>query len=145
MWVNPVDLKQTLHLLAYLLHLRHDRPVFDRFNPKEKFEYFGVFWGTVLLGVTGALLWGEQLATRFFPGRLLNLALIAHTYEAFLAVIHVGILHIINVMLHPLVFPLSPATITGRTPTPVMAEEHTGQVLRAARELGLSTEGVSHE
>ncbi len=145
MWVNPIDLRQTLHLLAYLLHLRPDRPVFDRFNPKEKFEYFGVFWGTVLLGVTGALLWGEQIASRFFSGRLLNLALIAHTYEAFLAVIHVGILHLINVMLHPLVFPLSPATITGRTPTAVMAEEHTGQVLRAARELGISTEAVTHE
>jgi cytochrome b subunit of formate dehydrogenase len=145
MWVTPLDMRQMLHLFAYLLHLRHDRPVFDRFNVKEKFEYFGVFWGTVLLGVTGALLWGEQIASHYFTGRALNLALIAHTYEAFLAVIHVGILHIINVVLHPLVFPLSPATITGRTPIPLLAEEHTGQVLRVAREVGIATEGVGHD
>ncbi len=144
MWVNPSDVRQMNHLLLYLLHIRHDRPIFDRFNVKEKFEYFGVFWGTVLLGITGAMLWGTALTTQYFSGRVLNLALIAHTYEAFLAVIHVGILHIINVMLHPLVFPLSPATITGRTPLPILAEEHTGQVLRVAQELGLSQEEVAH-
>ncbi len=145
MWVGPADARHMLHLLAWLLHLRRDRPRFGRFNVKEKFEYFGVFWGTVLLGVTGLILWGEQIATHYFTGRLLNLALIAHTYEAFLAVIHVGILHIINVMLHPLVFPLSRATITGETPLPLLAEEHTGQVLDAARELGVALEGGSHE
>ncbi|MEW6249441.1 MAG: cytochrome b/b6 domain-containing protein [Planctomycetota bacterium] len=141
MWVTPQDARQMLHLLAYLLHIRHDRPIFGRFSVKEKFEYFGVFWGTVLLGVTGILLWGEQIASHYISGRLLNLAIIAHTYEAFLAVIHVGILHIINVMLHPLVFPLSPATLSGRTPIPLLAEEHTGQVLDVARALGVRTEG----
>src|SRR5690606_13093512 len=114
-------------------------PTFDRFGVKEKFEYIGVFWGTVLLGVTGALLWGEQLMTHLFGGRLLNIALIAHPYEAFLAIIHVGILHIINVMLSPHVFPLSPATITGQTPPAEMAAGHSEQVERVARELGVRT------
>lgn len=140
MWVGPRDGLQMLHLFAYLLHLRHDRPIFDRFNVKEKFEYVGVFWGTVLLGITGGLLWAEQIASYFITGRVLNLALIAHTYEAFLAIIHVGILHIINVMLTPAVFPLSLATITGKTPIAVLAEEHTGQVLAAAEALHLTAE-----
>ncbi|MEW6440519.1 MAG: cytochrome b/b6 domain-containing protein [bacterium] len=139
MWVNPRDGRDMSRLLAHLLRLRRERPAFDRFSVKEKFEYIGVFWGTVVLGLTGALLWGEQISSHFLSGRVLNIALIAHTYEAFLAVIHVGILHIVNVMLAPSVFPLSPATLTGQTPVRELAEGHAAQVLRVARELGIST------
>ena len=79
-------------------------------------------------------------------GRVFNIALIAHTYEAFLAIIHVGILHIVNVMLAPNVFPLSRATITGETPIVELIEGHSDQVLETARELGITTEeGMSHE
>ena len=83
-----------------------------------------MFWGTALLGLTGVVLWGEQLVSHLVTGRVLNIALIAHTYEAFLALIHVGILHIVNVILQPNVFPLSLATITGDTPPAELAENH---------------------
>ena len=141
MWIGPADVKKTFQLLGYLLHLRKDKPDFGRFTVKEKFEYLGVFWGTTLLGLTGILLWGQQLSTHFISGRFLNLALIAHTYEAFLAIIHVGILHLINVIFEPAVFPLSLATLTGKTPLTELAEEHADQVRDAARELGIAAEG----
>jgi cytochrome b subunit of formate dehydrogenase len=147
MWISIQDGRKMLHLLAYLLLLRPDPPTFGRFSVKEKFEYIGVFWGTTLLGVTGAVLWGEQIASHFFSGRWLNIALIAHTYEAFLAIIHVGILHIVNVMLSPNVFPLSLATITGQTPAVELAEMHSEQVEEAASRLGIGTgieEGAGH-
>lgn len=145
MWVGPQDALKGLQLVMYLLFLRREPPTFGRFTIKEKFEYFGVFWGTTLLGLTGIILWGEQFFSHYLGGRAFNLALIAHTYEAFLAIIHVGILHIINVMLKPNVFPLSLATITGRTPLAELAEEHTDQVLDVARKLGYPTEGATHE
>jgi len=145
MWLSAQDGRKALRLLAYLLFLRADRPAFGRFSVKEKFEYIGVFWGVVLLGLTGAMLWGEQLTSRVLGGRVLNIALIAHTYEAFLAIIHVGILHIANVMLAPNVFPLSPATITGRTPPAELAEGHAEMVAQVARELGIEpAEGASN-
>lgn len=141
MWISPTDVKKTFQLLACLLFLRKDRPTFGRFSPAEKFEYLGVFWGTMLLGITGAILWGEQYASHWlgglFGGRVFNLSTIAHTYEAFLAVIHVGILHIYNVILAPRVFPLSPATITGHTPLDKLVEEHSELVEEVARDLGL--------
>ena len=145
MWIGPKDVKQLFHLLAYLLRLTPTKPDFGRFTIKEKFEYLGVFWGTTLLGLTGLLLWGEQIISHFISGRVLNLALIAHTYEAFLAIIHVGILHIINVIFEPAVFPLSLATLTGKTPLVELAEEHAEQVRDVARELGITVEGsVGH-
>ncbi len=145
MMVRPAELLKGRHLMQYLLGLRKDPPTFGRFSIKEKFEYIGVFWGTTLLGITGAMLWGEQYLSQYLSGRILNIALIAHTYEAFLAVIHVGILHIVNVMLSPHVFPLSPATITGQTPLGELAEQHSEYVEDVARQLGLDvTAGEAH-
>lgn len=137
MMVTPMDGLRMMQLLLYLLRLKKHAPRFGRFSVKEKFEYIGVFWGTILLGITGAVLWGEQYFSHFIDGRIMNLALIAHTYEAFLAIIHVGILHIINVMFKPSVFPLSLATITGQTPFHELAEEHPVMIEDAARELGI--------
>jgi hypothetical protein len=91
------------------------------------------------------MLWGQQISSHFVSGRVLNLALIAHTYEAFLAIIHVGILHIINVIFEPAAFPLSLATLTGKTPLVELAEDHGEQVREVARELGITVEGsVGH-
>lgn len=141
MWLTVQDGRKALHLLAYLLFLRGERPTFGRFSVKEKFEYIGVFWGTALLGLTGMMLWGEQLAAHLLGGRVLNVALIAHTYEAFLAIIHVGILHVANVVFAPNVFPLSPATLTGRTPAAEMIEGHGEMIADVARELGVEPAG----
>lgn len=137
LWISISDVRKTIQLFAYLLFLRKERPTFGRFSPPEKFEYLGVFWGTMLLGLTGALLWGEQYSSRFLSGRASNIATIAHTYEAFLALIHVGILHIYNVILAPKVFPLSLATITGETPIAKLEEEHGEMIDEIARDLGV--------
>ncbi len=140
LWIGPRDVLDFVHLLAHLLRLRAERPTFGRFSIKEKFEYIGVFWGTLLLGATGFLLWGAETSSYFVSGRVLNFALIGHTFEAFLAIIHVGILHIVNVMLSPNVFPLSGATITGETPVAELSEGHSDQVLEVAGELGVAVE-----
>jgi cytochrome b subunit of formate dehydrogenase len=145
MGLSPADLGKTFQLLAFLMFLRRERPNFGRFSVKDKFEYIGVFWGTALLGVTGIFLWGEQIFSHLIPGRLLNIALIAHTYEAFLALIHVGILHIVNVIFAPNVFPLSMATLTGDTPPAELAENHAEFVNEVAASLGgagAATEGA---
>ncbi|RMF85535.1 MAG: hypothetical protein D6744_01245 [Planctomycetota bacterium] len=140
MWIGPTDARKFGQLLMYLMFLRRQPPTFGRFTVKEKFEYLGVFWGTTLLGITGAMLWGEQLTSRLLGGRVFNIAIIAHSFEAFLAIIHVGILHIVNVMLSPNVFPLSPATLTGATPAVELAENHSEFVQQVADELGVRVE-----
>jgi cytochrome b subunit of formate dehydrogenase len=96
-----------------------------------------VAWGTFVLGVTGLILWGEQFASHLFGGRVFSIATIFHTYEAFLAVIHVGILHMYNVIFSPVVFPLSLATLSGSTPAAKLAEENGEFVLQVARGLGI--------
>lgn len=144
MWISPTDVKKTFQLLGYLMFLRKERPLFGRFSPAEKFEYLGVFWGTMLLGITGLMLWGEQFSSQLLTGRAFNLATIAHTYEAFLAVIHVGILHIYNVVFAPKVFPLSTATMNGETPIAKLVEEHGEMIEQVARDMGIAEEGEAY-
>lgn len=140
MWMTLDDGRKALQLLGYLCFLCSEKPSFGRFSVKEKFEYIGVFWGTVILGVTGLILWGEGLASHLLTGKVLNLALIAHTYESYLAAIHVGILHLYSVVLSPHVLPLSPAMITGTTPLAELVENHSDFLRDVAQEVGVASE-----
>jgi formate dehydrogenase gamma subunit len=129
------DLRQMKHLLGYLFFIRRDRPKAGRFSLEEKFEYFGVFWGAVLLGATGLLMWHSNWTTRYLTGRILTLAALVHTFEAFLALLHVGIVHMVTVIFAPSVFPVSPAMFTGTTPPEELAEGHAAMIEEAAQEL----------
>ena len=142
--ITLTDMRQAGALLKYLVGMSKDRPRFGRFTVTEKFEYFGVMWGTTLLGITGLMLWFEQATSHLMGGWAFNIATIIHTYESFLALIHVGILHIYNVILAPTVFPLSLATLSGETPNSKLAEENAEFVIDVAHSLGIPTEEPQH-
>jgi formate dehydrogenase gamma subunit len=143
MVMQPADLKEMGHLMAWLLFLRKRRPDGGRFTAEEKFEYFGVFWGVMLLGTTGLVMWFNGYASRFLPGRVLTIFNLVHSFEAFLALLHVGILHMAAVIFSPAVFPISPAMFTGNTPAGELAESHSAMVNAVAAEVGAEPE-VAH-
>jgi len=139
------DWKELFHLFAYLLFLRRTRPEAGRFSYEEKFEYFGVFWGCTLLGVTGIMMWANALTTQYLTGRVLTVAALIHAFEAFLALLHVGVVHLIGVIFSPTVFPLSPAMITGDTPADEMAEAHSAMLTEVENRLKAGPAGeASH-
>ncbi len=137
MWLTIEDLRRTVHLGLYFVFLTPRPPAAGRFSLKEKFGYLAVFWGTVMLGVTGLLLWAEQWASHLITGRLFSLSLIAHTYEAILAASHIVILHLIDVLLAPHAFPISPAMAGGRTPAEKLGLWHRSFVEEVAADLGV--------
>jgi formate dehydrogenase gamma subunit len=126
--MNPRDLREMMALLAFLVGIRRTRPEGHRFTAEEKFEYFGVFWGTMLLGLTGFLMWFNGYVSRYLPGRVITASNLVHSFEAFLALLHVGILHVASVIFSPVVFPISPAMFTGDTPPGEMAESHSAML-----------------
>ncbi len=136
--VTPADVKELLHLLGFLFFMRRTRPSPGRFGLKEKFEYFGVFWGCTLLGVTGVLMWANAWTSHYVSGRMLTVSNLIHTLEAYLAILHVFVFHMIGVMLSPHVFPLHKAMFTGETPAAEMADAHAGMLKDAASELAIS-------
>lgn len=125
---KPQDLKQLIVFAKYVFFLSPQRPNYGRFSWKEKLEYLGLFWGIPLLGVTGILLWAESWSSHVFPGWVLNVAYLAHTYESLLAVAHICLVHIPGVLGRPGVSPLSSMVLNGKISPRALAEEHGGEL-----------------
>jgi cytochrome b subunit of formate dehydrogenase len=64
---------------------RGPKPRFNRFAYWEKFDFWALFAGTVLIGGSGLMMWFPEATTRVLPGVALNVALVLHSNEAFLA------------------------------------------------------------
>jgi cytochrome b subunit of formate dehydrogenase len=118
------DLSDLIAMAKYVFFLSPKRPNYARFCWKEKLEYLGLFWGIGLLGITGALLWAESASSHLFPGWLLNIAYLAHTYESLLAVAHITLVHIPGILGRPGLSPLPAMVLNGRISPRVLAEEH---------------------
>jgi cytochrome b subunit of formate dehydrogenase len=118
------DFRDAVTTLRYYMRLSDVRARFDRFDYKEKFEYWGlVFGGLVMIG-TGFLLLFPILATRFLPGQVIPAAKVAHGNEGLMAFLVVIIWHIYNVHLAPEVFPLNKTIFTGKISRARMRHEH---------------------
>jgi len=90
------------------------RPRYGRYTYWEKFDYFAVFWGVLIIGSTGLLLWFPELFTRVIPGWFVNVATIIHSDEALLAVAFIFTIHFFNTHFRPDKFPMDPVIFTGR-------------------------------
>jgi len=90
------------------------RPRYGRYTYWEKFDYFAVFWGVMIIGSTGIVLWFPEVLTRLLPGWLFNLALLIHGEEALLAVGFIFTIHFFNTHFRPDKFPMDPVIFTGR-------------------------------
>lgn len=92
------------------------RPEYGRWTYWEKFDYFAVFWGIVVIGSTGLALWFPVFFTRFLPGPFINIATIIHSDEALLATGFIFTVHFFNTHLRPEKFPMDTTIFTGHMP-----------------------------
>ena len=95
-----------------------------RFNFPEKFEYLGLIWGTLVMTVTGFILWWEVEWLRYFPRWTYDVARAVHFYEAILATLTIIVWHFYSVVFNPDVYPMSWAWITGDLTEHEMELEH---------------------
>src|SRR5208337_5327845 len=89
-------------------------PQFDRWTYWEKFDYWAVFWGVGMIGMSGLMLWFPEFFGRFLPGWSFNVATIIHSDEALLASGFIFTMHFFNTHLRPEKFPMDPVIFTGR-------------------------------
>jgi cytochrome b subunit of formate dehydrogenase len=95
-----------------------------RFNFREKLEYLGLIWGTIVMTVTGFILWFKTEWLQFFPMWTWNVAQAIHLYEAILATLTIIVWHFYSVIFNPDVYPMSWAWITGNLTEHEMELEH---------------------
>jgi hypothetical protein len=109
------DLREFLQSIKWFFG-RGPRPHYGRYTYWEKFDYFAVLWGILIIGSTGMLLWFPELFTRVVPGWLINVATIIHSDEALLAVGFIFTIHFFNTHFRLDKFPMDPVIFTGRVP-----------------------------
>ena len=110
---QPKDVMDVLANFRYFLYFGK-RPESDRWNYIEKFDYLAVFWGVMIIGVSGLMLWLPMFFTSFLPGWAINAAYVIHSDEALLATGFIFVFHFFHTHLRPESFPMDVVIFTGK-------------------------------
>jgi cytochrome b subunit of formate dehydrogenase/cytochrome c553 len=116
-WRDAVDV---WHWTMYNLGLRKEHPRMPRYNFIEKVEYLAVVWGTIIMAITGFMLWNPIATSKYLPGSYIPIALRAHSAEALLAALSIVIWHWYHVIFKQ----INPSMFTGMLSRKVYEEEH---------------------
>lgn len=124
-----VDVKGFVNHLGWIFGF-NDLPRFDRWSWWAKFDYWAVWWGLIIVGVTGLMLYDPVLTSDFMPGWLLNVALWVHRVEAVLAMGHIFTIHFTVEHWRPSAFPFNAAMFDGTIELKEARHEHADWVAR---------------
>ena len=116
------DAKDLVRMFGFNLGLIKERPTFGMFSYAEKIEYWAFMWGTVVMAVTGFLLWAENWSLSHFPKWVMDAATTAHWYEAILATLSILVWHWYLVIFDPDVYPMDLAWLNGKASADHMRE-----------------------
>ncbi|HEV8590371.1 MAG TPA: cytochrome b/b6 domain-containing protein [Pyrinomonadaceae bacterium] len=128
-WVKDMlprlkDVKDVIGNFAYYLGVGRNKPKIARFGYAEKAEYWAVIWGTVIMGLTGLMIWFKIGVFGFLARWWIDIALSIHFYEAVLATLAIIVWHFYHVIFDPDVYPVNFAFIDGRVSDELYKEEH---------------------
>lgn len=118
------DFADFLQAIRYNLGIVTEYPRIGKYGYKEKFQYWGATTGIFLISITGISLWAETFSMKFLPKVFLDLALIVHGYQGLLAFVILLLWHVYNEHLHPSVFPMNNAWLTGKVEAEWLRQEH---------------------
>jgi cytochrome b subunit of formate dehydrogenase len=121
---QPKDFSDFFANIKYFLYFGK-RPEGDRWTYFEKFDYFAVFWGVMIIGLSGLMLWLPGTFTSFLPGWTLNAAYVIHSDEALLATGFIFVFHFFHTHLRPESFPMDLVIFTGKMPLKRFKAERT--------------------
>jgi len=129
LWVSDMapkwkDVKDVIGNFGYYLGASNIKPKIARFGYAEKAEYWAVVWGTILMGLTGLMIWFKLGIFKFLPRWAIDIALSVHFYEAVLATLAIIVWHFYHVIFDPDVYPVNFAFLDGRVSEELFQEEH---------------------
>ena len=116
--------------LKYYLGMTDQHPQYDRYTYKEKFEYWGLVIGNVIMVTTGFILFFPVQAANLIPGQIIPAAKVAHSNEGLMAFFVITIWHIFNAHLNPDVFPFDASIFTGKVSRERYVHEHPLELAR---------------
>jgi len=123
---GPRDVTEIRDNIRYMLGFG-DRPAYGKYSYLEKFDYWAVFWGMIMMVGTGFVLWFPVFFAKYAPHWVLTSAQIIHGEEATLALLFLFVVHFYNAHLKPSIFPMNWVWLTGKMSHAMLEEEHRGQ------------------
>ncbi len=123
-WLRWSDASDFGGNVRYHLGLQATQPTFRRFTYAEKVEYWALIWGTILMAVTGIMLWAKVLVGNHLPRWWLDVATAVHFYEAVLATLAILVWHFYQVFFDPDAYPMNWAWWDGQVPLAHYQAEH---------------------
>ena len=120
----PKDAFDAYGTMLYYLGLSPRKPQFARFSYAEKAEYWALVWGTILMAVTGIMIWAKVWVGDILARWWVDVATAIHFYEAILATLAILVWHFYQVFFDPDVYPMNWAWWDGKMPVEHYRHEH---------------------
>lgn len=124
MLLSRRDFSDAIDNLKYYAGILDTPPKFGRFDYRQKFEYWGLVFGGLIMVVTGFILFYPILISRVLPAELIPAAKVMHSYEALLALLIVIVWHLTGAHLAPESFPMDTSIFTGKIRKEKLRHEH---------------------
>lgn len=118
------DFADAVENLKYYFGLTNHPAACGRYDYKQKFEYWGIFAGGLVMIATGLILWFPVSAAQLLPGAIIPAAKALHTSVAMMIFLIIAIWHIYNSIFSPEVFPFDTVIFTGKIDKARMRREH---------------------
>lgn len=118
------DVKDAIGVAKFNLGFSNQKPKLDRFSYVEKAEYWALVWGTVVMSVTGLIMWIYTDYAGTFSKLEWDIARTIHYFEAWLAFLAIVVWHFYFVIFNPDVYPMNLAWLKGTLTEAEMAHEH---------------------
>jgi formate dehydrogenase gamma subunit len=122
------DAKDVWHQLRYYVGLERKPAAFPRYSYGEKVEYLALIWGSIVMVITGLILWFEEGALAWLPKWGWDVADLVHLFEAWLATMSILIWHLYAVAFKPSGHGVSMAMATGELTEEEMRHEHAAEL-----------------
>lgn len=121
-WIT--DIKHVYEDVLYYIGLRKHKAYYGRYSYAEKAEYLALVWGTIVMGLTGFMMWNPLSTLRILPGEAIPAAKAAHGGEALLAVLAIILWHFYHVHIKQ----LNLSMFTGKLSQEEMKHEHPAEL-----------------
>jgi len=124
MIIHLKDFKDAVSNLQYYFGLKNHPATFDRYDYKQKFDYWGVLVSNLIMIVTGLILWFPITTSKYLYGEFIPAANVIHTSQSLLFILIIVIWHIYNSIFSPEIFPFDTSILSGYISKERMANEH---------------------
>ena len=125
------DFKHFFHDLGYYFGVHKHKAYYPRYNYVEKVEYLAVVWGTIIMAITGFIMWNPIAVTKFLPGQIIPASKTAHGGEAILAALSIIIWHFYHVHFRQ----FNKSMFIGKISRDEMKEEHPAELVQLESEV----------